>query len=150
MQLTVVEELQMRCPAEAVFDFATTPANLPQFLQKWGPIAGVTAAELQDGVRRVTLTDGVVLDEEILANERPSHHAYRWQGGLRPPFAWLVRTGSAEWTFRPDGAATTMVWSYVFELTSPLAAPLAALALVLFRRWMRAGLARLGDRVAAS
>ena len=55
----------------------------------------------------------------------------------------LVRRGEASWTFAPEGDGTRVVWHYTFELTSPLAYPVAALVMILFRRWMASGLERL-------
>jgi hypothetical protein len=93
--------------------------------------------------RRIELTDGSVMGEELLAFERPLRHAYRWTDPPALPLSLLVRRGTGDWTFTPEAGGTRIAWSYRFELTSPLAWPLAALVALLFRRWMAQGLAEL-------
>jgi len=43
--------------------------------------------------RRVIMTDGSVLEEEILAFDPPGMYRYGWTGGLKFPFSLLVRSG---------------------------------------------------------
>jgi hypothetical protein len=65
------------------------------------------------------------------------------------PLALLVRQGTGDWSFAPEAGGTRLVWVYRFELTSPLAWPLAALVVGLFRRWMAKGLAALRAELVA-
>jgi len=53
---------------------------------------------------------------------------------MRPPLAWLAREGRADWRFAAVDAGTAVAWRYDFELTSPLAWPVAAPVLVGFMR----------------
>ena len=101
---------------------------------------------MQRGARReIKLTDGAVLTEEILEHDVPTRHRYKWTSGLKPPFAWLVRSGEGTWTFSEVAEGTRIDWSYVFELRSPLAYPIAVPIIALFRRWQEKSLARVRD-----
>jgi hypothetical protein len=88
-----------------------------------------------------------VLDEEIVAFDRPHRHRYRWLNRPAPPFSYLVSGGEGDWTFTADGASTRIVWSYTFELTSPLVLPLMLPVRALFRRWMQRGLERIREEL---
>jgi uncharacterized protein YndB with AHSA1/START domain len=151
MELRTRAQVTISRPCEQVFDFAVASETQARVLKKLGPIPGIASIEylgadarLVPGARRrVSMTDGSVLEEEVLEVERPRVHRYRWGRGLRPPFSLLVRTGEGCWTFIDTERGTAVEWLYTFELRSPLAAPLAAGVLLLFRRWMQAGLDRI-------
>jgi uncharacterized protein YndB with AHSA1/START domain len=157
MELRTRAAVNVPRPREQVYDFATTNEGLARVLKKLGPIPGIASAEFVSGgglvagaQRNVSMTDGSVIEEEILEAERPRVHRYRWLRGLRPPFSLMVRTGEACWTFR-DGerGGTDIEWTYVFQLRSPLAVPVAAPTIMLFRRWMQRGLDRIAGELAA-
>lgn len=150
MKLDARATVHVPRPPEEVFDFAVANQNLSRMLQRKGPIPGVTGAELVEGSelragarRRVSMTDGSSLIEELIALDRPRVHEYRWAHPPPAPFSLLIRGGHATWTFKPEGGGTRVDWLYTFELASPLALPLAAVAAALFRSWMQQGLARL-------
>src|SRR5262249_44368140 len=131
-------------------------ATFARVLRPLGPIPGITGVEMVDGAalvpgaqRRVAMTDGSVVLEEILDHAPPRRHRYCWLKPPAPPFSWLVRTGEGDWVFSPAGEGTDLEWTYSFELPSPLAAPLAAPVLLLFRRWMANGLERIRAEAAA-
>lgn len=154
MQLKVHASHDVGAPPEKVFDFAVAAENLPRILQGFGPIPGIVAIELLDGApltvgskRRVRMADKSEILEEVLALDRPRRHNYRWLNAPAPPFSLLVRRGEADWLFTASPHGTRIDWSYTFELTSPLAAPLAAVVLMLFKRWMQRGLERIGPFV---
>jgi hypothetical protein len=133
---------------EDVFDRAVS--RMPSFLLSVPPIPGVAKVEMHaeaepgNGARRsVFLTDGSVTEEEIVAFARPALHAYRWLDPPPMPFALVVRTGRAEWTFTEQSGATRVEWTYWLELTTPLVYPLGMVIRALFRRWMVRGLERL-------
>lgn len=90
--------------------------------------------------RTVTMTDGTVLEEVIVDYDPPARHRYRWVGGAKPPFSFLVRSGTGNWDFIESEGGTRIVWSYTFELTSPLAYPLAVPIVRLFKAWQQQGL----------
>jgi hypothetical protein len=53
---------------------------------------------------------------------------------MRAPLAWLAREGRADWRFTKVDKGTAVAWRYDFELTSPLAWPIAAPVLSGFMR----------------
>ena len=132
---------------EEVFAVATDSTNASQTLRPRGPFAGITNVELYEGhtlakgtKRRVTMTDGTVLDEVILDYEPPVRHRYGWTGGAKFPFSLLVRSGTGSWDFTEEEGGTRIVWTYTFGLTSPLAYPLAIPIIWLFKGWLQQGL----------
>ncbi len=155
MKLSTQTSIVFPKPREEVFDFCTDDENTARTLRPLGPIAGVARVEMHEGQsletgahRTITMTDGVALVEEILDYTRPSRHQYRWVGGIKPPFAWLVRSGTGCWEFSEVSDGTRVVWSYVFELRSPLAYPLALPIISLFKRWMAQGLGAIATEMA--
>jgi hypothetical protein len=139
-------------PLGDVFDFAVAPESQPLLLQASPPIPGVTSIEMLDGAvletgarRRVQLSDGSTLREEVIALDRPRRHAYRWLDRPAFPLDWLVRSAIGDWTFSGDESRTRVDWSYTFTLTSPLAWPLASAVAWLFQRWMQQSLERIAS-----
>ena len=115
---------------EHAFALAMDPARFPAFFTGYGPIPAVVAViphapPAIGSTREIRNGDGSCLSERITAFDPPHHHAYTLTG-LRPPFAWLVRAGHADWRFEPVGSGTRVTWRYRWELTSPLAWPVAA------------------------
>ena len=95
-----------------------------------GPIPALTRiaqlGEPAEGAERaVHSADGAVLRECITAFEPGARHAYALSG-LKPPLAWLVRRGDADWRFVAEGDGTRVRWDYLFSLTTPLLWPIAA------------------------
>jgi len=130
-----------------VFQFATDSTNAPKTIRRRGPFAGITTIEMHEGQslakgskRRIFMTDGAVLEEVILDYDPPLRHRYGWTGGVKPPFSLLVRSGSGNWDFTETDGGTRIVWTYTFDLTSPLAYPLAIPIVWLFKGWLQQGL----------
>ncbi len=147
MEISVGTSIVIPKPREEVFDFCIKDRTFEHLLRPLGPIAGVVKSELHPGEvlrtgahRTITLTDGAVLEEVILDFTRPLRHRYRWVGGIKPPFAWLVRSGTGCWEFTEVSDGTQVEWSYAFELRSALAYPLTLPIVPLFRRWLEQGL----------
>lgn len=147
MNISTSASIVIPKPLEEVFDFCCRNETYEQHLRPRLPVAGVQSCELFDGHsleagghRRVTLTDGSVLDEEILDYAPPSLHRYRWSKGLKGPFALLVRSGTGTWTFTAADGGTRVDWSYDFALKSALAYPLALPVMPLFRGWLKQSL----------
>lgn len=147
MQITTHAKVTIPLPRQAVFNYAVDSENLKKDLAPYGPIAGIVDGVMLDGQpleqgarRRMTLTDGTVLDEDILAFDPPNEHQYRWSSGLKPPFAWLVRAGEGRWLFTDVEGGTQVDWHYTFDLRSPLAYPFTLAITGLFRRWQLQGL----------
>ena len=140
-------------PRDEVFATCTDTALIVECFQDYGPIPGVTAVSLQEATelaegvrRRITTSDGVSMTETVLAFERPSVHRYHWGGELEPPFAWLVAGATGDWVFTDVPQGTQVSWTYTFELTSWLAAPITWPLTWVFRQWM----SRVLDALAAS
>lgn len=147
MNISTAASIVVPKPLREVFDFCCRNETYERHLQPKLPVAGVKQCEFFDGHslkagdrRRVTLTDGSVLDEEILDYVPPALHRYRWSKGLKGPFAFLVRSGTGSWTFTEVSGGTQVDWSYEFALKSALAYPLALPVMPLFRAWLNQSL----------
>ena len=124
---------------ERLFDFTTDARNFDSF-DGFGPIPGIAGAAYETpgeprlgSRRRIRKTDGTDHFEEIVLFERPGRHVSRITG-IAPPFSWLVRWGEDDWRFHPAGTGTLIERTFRFELTSPLAALIAAPLLHVFMR----------------
>lgn len=137
MNILLHAQRRIAASAEAVYALAIDAQRFPAVFTGFGPIPGLRRITLHaepavGTTRDVEDNAGVVMHERIDALEPARRHAYTLSG-LKPPFAWLVRVGHADWTFAPAGnAATDVVFSYNFELTSPVAWPLASPLLHVF------------------
>jgi hypothetical protein len=147
MQIHAVARVHVQASPEEAFDAANDESKFAERMQKKGIFPGVTGVEpAGEGKRRVFLSDGSTMIEEILERRRPERVRYRWDSKPKPPFSWLIRDAEAIWTFSARAGGTDVEWRYVFELTTALVYPLAAPVLLGFRGWMQTAL----DRVAAS
>ena len=138
MNLSVRAERTIRAGAADVFALALDPQRFPATFSGCGPIPALRritpqSAPAVGSAREVESSDGSLLIERIIAFDPPHRHTYTLSG-LRPPLAWLARSGEAEWIFADAGKATRVTWRYVFALTGVLAWPLAAPLLHLFMR----------------
>ena len=102
---------------EEVFDVAADYRALPRFLNAFSVIPGVVGVEMLGGAqpsagagRRVSMSDGTTIDEEVLAFDRGKEHRYRWLNPPAPPFSVLVRGAEGRWLFERSGAGTKLVW----------------------------------------
>ena len=134
MRVESVAEVVVPGPPEAVFDYATNLEHLPRLFRGAGPVPSIEKAEVIGGGeqrvgarRRIHNGDGSVLEEEVLELDRPRSHRYSLYGDFQGLVRFLVRKGGGHWTFEPveGGHETRVRWAYHFELTSPLALPLA-------------------------
>ncbi len=148
MKLTARASVEIPKSAELVFDFATSCEGFPRFIWAFGPIPGITRAEMVGGQapaagveRHIHMTDGNVVEEELLTYDRPSRHRYRWLKPPAFPFSLIVRTAEGDWRFTATDGGTRIDWDYRFELTSVLALLGAPLILV-FQHWMQRALLR--------
>ena len=114
-----------------------------------GPIPAIRKAELltpgplaTGSRRRVSNSDGSVIDEEITALETPSRHIYRLPGGFAFPFNLMVREAEGDWKFSDAAGGTEIVWNYRFSLTTPLFFPVVApIVRIFFKKAMERCLA---------
>lgn len=148
MDLAIQESVTIAAPPERVFDFITAPEAVARTFHGHGPIPAATRSEVVDGgvlrvgaIRRVTNSDGSVIDEEIVALDRPARQGYRLLGGFKRPAAWLIRGARGEWRLDAANGGTRVAWTFTFELRGPLAWPFGALMRRPFRRAMQKALA---------
>jgi hypothetical protein len=140
VRTAVKQEIAASCPR--VFDVATDLETLARVFVGYGPIPAIRRVEVVGGgahevgaLRKVTLSDGAVLDEEVVALRRPDLHAYHIVDGFKLPFSLLVRRAESEWRFQPLSATRTRIsWRYSVRLTTPLVLPVSFLILRLFMR----------------
>jgi len=92
MKLQARARVEIPAGIEPVYDLAVDLATFPRMLQAQGPIPGIARIEMEPGAtpapgarRRVSLTDGSSIGEEILALTRPTRHHYRWLEPPKPP-----------------------------------------------------------------
>jgi hypothetical protein len=147
MNISTSSSIVIPRPRPEVFAFACDNGTYERNLRPRGLIAGIEKAEMFEGHdlaegswRRISLTDGSVIDEVILDYVPPSKHRYRWTSGIKPPFSFLVRSGTGCWDFSEVDGGTRIDWGYVFELKSPLAYPVLLLIVPLFEGWLKQGL----------
>lgn len=155
MKLTARASVEIPKPIDLVFDLATSCEGFPRFIWAYGPIPGVKRAEMVGGQapkasaeRHIHMTDGNVVEEELLAYDRPSRHRYRWLKPPAFPFSLIVRTAEGDWRFTTTSGGTRIDWDYHFELTS-IFALLGAPLLLVFRLWMQRALLRARTVLAA-
>jgi hypothetical protein len=145
MRLDARARIELVVSPEEAFDLVADLRNFPRLMRPRGIIPGISGAEMVAGAvpsagahRMIKLTDGNVVEEEILAFDRPSQHRYRWMHPPARPFSLIVSGAEGTWTFEPSerGHGTTLIWNYRFALTSVFAYPIALLIIVSFRRFM--------------
>jgi hypothetical protein len=142
-------ERTIRAAPAAVYVLSIDARRFPPLFTGFGPIPGLRRITLHDAVavgstRELEDNSGLVMQERIDALDQDRRHAYTLSG-LHPPLAWLVRAGHADWTFTPVADGTQVVWTYAFELTSPLVWPLAW---PLLQGFMRGAMRRCLDAMA--
>jgi hypothetical protein len=137
MDISVRVERTIRAAPPAVFALALDATRFPATFAGCGPIPALRritplAAPAVGSEREVESSDGSLLIEQITAFDPPRRHAYTLSG-LRPPLAWLVRSGCADWHFSAVGDNETCIsWNYTFALTHALVWPIAAPLLRIF------------------
>lgn len=129
MQIALEVEHVMPASPEAAFALSLDPQRFPALFRGFGPIPAVERITLHappavGSTRELDNSDGSRLGERITALEPARRHAYTLTG-MRPPLAWLVRQGDADWRFAPHPQGVHVAWRYRFGLTSALAWPLA-------------------------
>jgi carbon monoxide dehydrogenase subunit G len=152
MKVETQAEVFIREPVEVVFDSAFAIDAFSRILRPKPPIPGVQSVVLEGGAtavaagvrRSLTMTDKSIIIEEVVRHDRPREHSYKWLNSPGPPLSLLVKRGEATWRLEPVDSGTRVVWTYWFELTSPLAQLPMKLVVFFFRRWMQSALDGLG------
>lgn len=143
MRLHLHAERVIAAAPAAVFALALDPRRFAPLFRGCGPVPAIRRIEALDapavGARRLLEnSDGSRLQERITAYAPPHHHAYVLNG-LRPPLAWLVRAGEADWHFSAVPEGTRVQWQYEFHVANAAVRPLAWL---LLRGFMRPAMQR--------
>jgi hypothetical protein len=133
MQIKTIAQIVIHAKVEAVFDASIDCQNLPRFFTGHRPIPAIVSARTVDGlplhpgsVRIVENSDGSLIEEIIVALDRPTQQSYQLVRGFKPPFSWLVRAASGEWIYESlesqSGLLSTRVtWRFCFEISNVLA-----------------------------
>ena len=145
MNLAIEETIEIAAPPERVFDFITSPDAVAKTFRGHGPIPAATKSELVDGamrvgaIRRITNSDGSVIDEEILELERPRLQRYRLLGGFRGAAKLAIRCASGRWLLEPTATGTRITWTFTFDIR-PLGYPIGVAMRGPFRKAMQKAL----------
>ena len=143
MLLHLHAERAIAAAPAAVFALALDPQRFAPLFRGCGPVPAIRRIEALDapavGARRaLENSDGSRLQERITVYDPPRRHAYTLSG-LRPPLAWLVRAGEADWHFSAVPEGTRVQWQYTFQVAHAAVRPLAWL---LLRGFMRPAMQR--------
>jgi hypothetical protein len=150
MELSTEARIVVDRDLESVYAYVTNVNRLGEWVRRRGLIPGVERGTVVGGgrtevgaLRRLHMTDGSTLNEEILEMAPPRLFRYQLTG-FGVPFRWLVRHAEGRWSFDPEGSGTRVTWRFTATLRSPAVLPLA-LPLVngLMQNNMRAGLAQM-------
>lgn len=121
-------QLSIDAPIEQVFDWSIDCQNLPKLFTGYQAIPAIVSATTTDGLplhegstRIVQNSDGSVIEEAIVSLQRPTLQAYKLLCGFKPPFAWLVRSASGQWSYRTLNSGTHITWQFEFEMQHVLA-----------------------------
>lgn len=130
---------------------AAAGCDAPAIFKAQGALPGVAKTEGHEApwsapgeTRRLTLTDGSSLLEELAAFAPDREFAYR-ASGYGGPFGALVAEGRGRWRFEEISPSETRIeWRYSFAPSSVFAAPLVwFIVKLLWPGYMRSALARL-------
>jgi hypothetical protein len=129
MHVDLIARLVLPAPPPAAYGLSLDADRFPALFSGFGPIPRLRAIRLHappavGSTREVEDANGVVMLERITVLDPPQRHAYTL-GGFVAPLSWLAREAHADWRFTAHDGGTDVVWHYRFELTSPLAWPLA-------------------------
>jgi membrane protease YdiL (CAAX protease family) len=142
----------VRKPRAMVFDLVVATDTIANVFKGHGPIPATVHAEIvSDGgmklgaIRRITNSDGSVIDEQIVGFEPPELQAYRLTSGLEPPFSLLVSGACGRWQLDPVGDGTEINWRFGFDLRSAFLYPVARMLMRPFRIAMQRALERIRE-----
>lgn len=125
------------------------PIDLPAVFKPWGPFPGVAEVRGQTGAwdrpgasRQTWFTDGSKADERL--TEIAQGHGFAYElSGFTNVLAKLVSGVRGEWSFLPDGAGTSIRWTYDFRPLPGRRWIVAGPFKPLWTRYMRTALARM-------
>ncbi|MDX2096688.1 MAG: SRPBCC family protein [Leptolyngbyaceae cyanobacterium bins.59] len=128
MQIQTRAQVLINADIETVFDTSTNCQNLPKFFTGYQAIPAIVSAKTGDGLplreggtRIVVNSDGSSIEEVIVGLKRPELQKYQLVKGFKPPFSWLVRLASGDWSYQAIGAQTQVTWNFRFEVRNIVA-----------------------------
>lgn len=128
MQIQTHAQIIVNAEIGAVFDASTDCQNLPKFFTGYKGIPAIVSAKTVDGlplhsgsIRIVDNSDGSSIEEDIVLLKRPDTQKYKLLKGFKPPFSWVVRAASGQWSYETLDAQTRIVWNFYFEVPNILA-----------------------------
>jgi len=128
MLIQTCAQIFIDAPIEQVFDESIDCQNLPKFFTGYQAIPAIVHATTTDGLplhegstRIVQNSNGSAIEEAIVALHRPTLQAYKLLRGFKPPFSWLVRSASGQWSYQAMNSGTHITWQFEFEIQNRLA-----------------------------
>lgn len=147
--VTLSVEAPVAVPAERLLAWFV-PRSPVGLFEPWGPMPGVSDVFAASGLwtvagsrRRLRLTDGHEINEEVLACELPYSFRYR-MSSFAAPMSVLLREVEGQWLVRRAPGGTALLrWTYVLRATAVWAVPLLwPMSQLAWRGYMRANLRR--------
>jgi hypothetical protein len=114
---------------EHSFDVVLSEPLPPIFSRRYGPFGPVSEVRDQTGdqtgdpwgtvgqSRRIVLSDGGAVTEQLTRVERPTVFAYQLSE-VKGPLKAFVSTIAGEWRFETAGTGTRITWTWVLEPAS--------------------------------
>lgn len=122
---TVSASRSVPAELERSFDVVLTEPLPRIFSRRYGPFGPVSEVRDQSGdpwgtvgqSRRIVLSDGGAVTEELTRVDRPTVFAYRLSE-VKGPLKAFVSTIAGEWRFEAAGTGTRITWTWVLEPAS--------------------------------
>ena len=128
MLIQTSAQTSINAPIERVFDGSIDCQNLPRCFTGYQAIPAILSATTTDGLslhagstRIVHNSDGSKITERIISLQRPTLQAYKLLDGFKPPFSWLLRSASGQWSYQVIDSGTQITWQFKFEMRHLLA-----------------------------
>ncbi len=140
---SAVAEARVRAPIDEVFAVVST-ADPAAWYPRFGPLPAVIRVtertapfDRLGATRRLHLSDGGHVREEVTVVQAPTEHSYRLTG-FEKLFGRLVESALAEWTFHDEAPdATRIRWTYSFTARRGRGALVALIVALAWRPYMR-------------
>jgi Polyketide cyclase / dehydrase and lipid transport len=137
IQIQSNAQIVINAEIAAVFDASIDCENLPKFFTGYQSIPAIVGAKTVDklplhegSIRIVDNSDGSSIEEIIVLLQRPSTQKYKLIKGFKPPFSWLVKTASGQWSYEALDTKTRVIWNFYFEMSNIFAYAIFRLAVL--------------------
>jgi len=135
MKLFAKEFIVINAPSEKIFDLIVMDLEfLSRGVKQCSLVPGVISAEIvggnkmaQGSIRRVHLSNGSVLDEEILEIKPPNFMQYKQLKGFGFPQSLLAAGATGFYQCEKLDSGTKVTWGAEFDLPSFIVYPLTYL-----------------------